>query len=237
MSAFQTRRHIVIGLCSAPLLPLPAFAQLTTPKAGSDYLVLGRPQPVESGDKIEVLEFFQYSCPHCFAFTPYLMAWRKRLAADVEYRRVPIAFDPSVQPHVQLYYALDALNRLDDLHEKVFNAIHVNHRRLEDTDEITEFVAANGIDRAQWKAAFNSFSVVTKTMQSGKVSAGYEITGTPTLACDGKYETAPSMIQVDSSVDRSHAGDVARSGALTVMDYLIDRSRKERGTGHNAKKK
>jgi thiol:disulfide interchange protein DsbA len=212
------RRDVLIGLCFAPLLPLAARAQdNSTPEAGTDYVVLQNPQPVESGDKIEVLEFFQYSCPHCFAFTPDLNAWRKHLAPDVAYRRVPVAFDASRQPHSQIYYALEALGRLEDMHDKVFSAIHVSHRHLMDANEIADFMAENGIDRAQWLAAYSSFSVVSKANQAVQIWTSYKIDGTPTLACDGKYLTAPSMV-------RSRT----RTGCLLVMDYLIAKARRER---------
>jgi thiol:disulfide interchange protein DsbA len=233
MPSFHTRRNIVIGLCSAPLVPLTAYAQGAPPVSGTDYMVLDRPQPVESGDRIEVLEFFQYSCPHCYAYTPALNSWRKRLAADVEYRRVPIAFSPAVEPHVQLYYTLEALNKTEALHDKVFAAYHVNHRQLTETNDIADFMASNGIDRAQWMSTFNSFSVATRTLQAKKVAAAYEITGTPTLACDGKYTTAPSMMRGE----RASNADMARTVSLVVMDYLIDRSRRERGKGGAGKKK
>ncbi len=228
MPAFQTRRKLVIGLCSVPAAaPLAGWAQgQFTPEAGVDYLVLETPQPVETGDKIEVIEFFQYSCPHCFAFTPDLNAWRKHMPPDVQYRRVPVAFDPSRQPHSQLYYALEVLNRLDDLHDKVFNAIHLNKRPLMEANDIADFMAANGIDRAQWLATYNSFSVVSKANRAVQTWTAYKIDGTPMLACDGKYLTAPSMVRSRS-----------RTGALLVLDYLIERARKERGGARDAKGK
>jgi len=217
MPVSNPRRDVLIGLCWASLTPRAARAQgNTAPEAGVDYLVLQNPQPVQTGDKIEVIEFFQYSCPHCFAFTPDLVAWSRHLAPDVAYRRVPVAFDPSRQPHSQIYYTLETLNRLD-LHEKVFNAIHVAHRRLMEANEIADFMAENGIDRAQWLTTYNSFSVVSKANQAVQIYAAYKIDGTPTLACDGKYLTAPSMV-------RTHT----RADCLAVMDYLIERSRRER---------
>jgi protein dithiol oxidoreductase (disulfide-forming) len=231
MHDFRTRRTIVIGMCSAPLIaPLDALAQgPTAPRAGADYTVLERPQAVESGDKIEILEFFQYSCPHCYAFTPNLNAWRKHLAPDVDYRRVPLAYDPSLQAHVQLYFTLDALNRVEQMHEKVFAAFHVNHRQLSDSNDIADFMASNGIDRAVWLSTFNSFSVATKVARARATVAAYEITGTPTMACAGKYLTAPSMIHIDTGGDRLRAADMARNGSLAVLDYLIERERRERG--------
>jgi thiol:disulfide interchange protein DsbA len=43
----------------------------------------------------------------------------------------------------------------------------------------------------------------------------YKIDGTPAMACDGRFVTSPSMVG-------------SRTGSLAVMDYLIERSRKER---------
>src|SRR6267154_3560539 len=218
MPVRNTRRDVLIGLCWAPLTPLVARAPCnTTPEAGTDYVVLKSPQPVETGDKIEVLEFFQYSCPHCFAFTPDLTAWRKHLAPDVAYARVPVAFDESRQPHSQIYYALEALNRLDDLHDKVFTAFHVAKRHLFESNDIADFMASNGIDRAPWLATYNSFTVLTKARRAVQIWTSYKIDGTPMLACDGKYLTSPSMVRSRS-----------RSGALDVMDFLIERARRER---------
>jgi protein dithiol oxidoreductase (disulfide-forming) len=222
MQVQSQRRSFVAGLCCAPLV---AAAQgVSVPQAGHDYQVLENPQPVETGDKIEVIEFFQYSCPHCFAFTPDLNAWRKHLAPDVVYTRVPVAFDPSRQPHSRIYYALEALNRLDDMHDKVFNAYHVAGRHLLDPNEIADFMAANGIDRAQWLATYNSFTVMSRTNQAVQIWTSYKIDGTPALACDGKYLTSPSMVG-------------SRQKSLAVMDFLIERARRERGIVHDTKGK
>ena len=218
MPVRNPRRDLLIGLCCASLTPLAARAQgPETPEAGTDYLVLPNPQPVETGGQIEVIEFFQYSCPHCFAFTPDLNAWRKRLPPDVAYVRIPVAFDPSRQPHSLIYYALEALGRLDDMHDKVFNAFHVAHRHLMDANEIADFMAENGIKRDQWQAAYTSFSVVSKANRAVQIWQAYKIDGTPTLGIDGKYLTAPSMV-------RSHT----RAGCIAVADYLVDKARQER---------
>ncbi|HMT65942.1 MAG TPA: thiol:disulfide interchange protein DsbA/DsbL, partial [Ottowia sp.] len=65
-----------------------ALAQAAKPREGKDYLVLGKRAPVDAPTgKIEVIEFFWYSCPHCNAFEPALEAWVKNLPKDVSFRR------------------------------------------------------------------------------------------------------------------------------------------------------
>lgn len=206
------RRLLAIGA----MLPLVARAQTRAPAEGTEFKLVQPPQAVETGNKIEVLEFFQYSCPHCFAFNPDLDAWRKKLPPDVEYKRVHINWDNSTLAHTKIYYALEQLGRVNEVHEKVFTAIHLNKKRMLDPEEIADLMAANGIDRKQWLEVFNSFSIATKANKAGQIWRAYKIDGTPTLACDGRFLTSPSIVG-------------SRSGSLAVMDSLIQRERKERG--------
>jgi thiol:disulfide interchange protein DsbA len=203
-------------LLSLLLCALPATAQSPrVPQAGKDYALLKPNLPVDTGNKIEVLEFFQYSCPHCAAYDPFLQTWRKKLPPDVEYRRIPIAWNDSTLPHVRIYYTLEALGKLDALHAKVFVAVQQNKQPLLKPDEIADFMAANGIDRKQWLDSYNSFAVATRTTRAGQIWRTYRIEGTPAMAVDGRFTTAPSMVGT-------------REGSLLVLDFLIDRARSER---------
>jgi thiol:disulfide interchange protein DsbA len=204
------RRLLAIGA----LLPVVARAQ-NKPTEGTEFKLVQPPQPVESGNKIEVLEFFQYSCPHCFAFNPDLEAWRKKMPTDVEYKRIHINWDNSTLNHTKLYYSLEQLGKVNEVHEKVFTAIHVNKKRMLDPGEIADLMAANGIDRKQWLDMFNSFSIATRASKAMQIWRGYKIDGTPALGCDGRFITSPSMVG-------------SRTGSLAVLDFLIQRARTER---------
>jgi len=215
LSRRQLFGSALLAAC-AVAVNLPALAQ--GPRAlqeGKDYTVLKQPQPVDSGKKIEVIEFFQYTCPHCMSYNPVLESWRKTLPADVDYRRVPITWDDSNLPHVKIYYALESLGKVEAMHARVFNAIQVDKKRLLKPDEIADFMAANGIDRKQWLDAYNSFGVATKANRAGQIWRAYKVDGTPMMAVDGRFLTAPSMVG-------------SREGSVVVLDALIQRARTER---------
>ena len=59
------------------------------------------------GGKVEVIEFFWYSCGHCNAFEPTLEAWIKSAPKELHIRRVPVAFNSSFVPQQKLYYTLE----------------------------------------------------------------------------------------------------------------------------------
>jgi thiol:disulfide interchange protein DsbA len=210
----QQRRILSAALALAPVLPRLAHAQGPVP--GTDFREVKPAVPTDSGPKVEVLEFFQYSCPHCFNFTPAIYEWSKKLPPDVAFKRISINWDNSTLNHTKTYYALEVLDRLEDIHYKFFAAIHTNRRRLLDPAEITDFMVANGVDKQKWLDAFNSFSVNTRVAKAGQVWRAYKIDGTPSIGVDGKFVTAPSMAR-------------GQKESLVVTDFLIGRSRKERG--------
>jgi len=220
MSGSLLRRQLLIALGASPVLltASPLLAQVgAEPRAGTDYVPLVTAQPTEPPGKIVVLDFFWYGCPHCYVFLPDLEAWRKRQASDVSFQHVPVAFDAAREPHSKIFYTLQVLNRVDELHAKVFEAFHQRHLRLLDRDEIAEFMAANGIPRDKWLLAYDSFTVAGLVNRARLTVQAYSIDGTPTLGIDGRYLTSPSIVP-------SHTN----SAALAVTDYLVDRTRRER---------
>jgi len=190
-------------------------------KAGKDFLIIDPPQPTESGNKIEVLEFFWYGCPHCNALQPSLLAWLKHKPADVEYRRVPAVLGQSWIPLTQVFYTLEALGLTDKLHEAVFDAIHKEHIRLQDPKTLFDWVAKQGVDRKKFEDTYNSFGVRSRVQRAIDMSRNYNIPGTPAIVVDGRYLTAP------------HLG-LARGEGLSyeryfkILDYVISVARKAR---------
>lgn len=219
MSSLNRRREVILALGAAPLLAATAGrAQApSVPEAGADFTVVPNPQPTDSPNKVEVLDFFWYGCPHCYAFLSDLEVWRKKQPADVDYRHVAVDFgSPAREIHTKIFYALQVLNRVDDMHVKVFDAFHLKHQPLNDRETIADFMAANGIPRDKWLAAFDSFSVGGMVRRARIISQNYTIDGTPTIAIDGRYLTSPS-------IEHTHTF----AGTLGTMSYLVDRARQE----------
>ncbi|MFN3298369.1 thiol:disulfide interchange protein DsbA/DsbL [Caldimonas sp.] len=187
-------------------------ARAQAPKAGSDYVVLRPPLAGGAEGKIEVVEFFWYGCPHCNRFQPMIEPWAAKLPADVVYRRVPVAFRDEFVVHQRIYYALEALGQVQALHKKVFHAVHVERNPLNKPEAIADFMARQGVDRAKFLEAFNSFGVQTKTRQAKQIAEGYKIDGVPAIGINGRYWTSGAL-----------AGSLERS--LQVADYLIGQAR------------
>ena len=177
----------IFCLLNASLFSVPSWSQGA---AGGKFTEINPPQPTEPG-KVEVLEFFAYSCPHCAVLEPMLQKWIKSLPQNVVVKQVPVAFNAGMKPLVQLYYSLEALNRLD-LHPIVFKTIHDDKKRLFTKAEMLPWIESQGIDKAKFEAVFDSFGVVSKTQRAEQLGRSYNVQGTPSIAVGGKYITSPS---------------------------------------------
>lgn len=197
------------------------FASVQALEKGRDYVALPKPQPVETGNKIEVREFFWYGCPHCYALEPTLASWVKRKPANVEFIRTP-ATAPSWLILAQAYYAFAALGATERTHLALFRAIHQENRRLNTEDALTDFAKQQGIDPAKFREAFNSFGVRMNLEKAKQLNEAYEVTSVPMLAVDGKYLTSASMVGSEEAL-------------IPALDQLVKQAAKERGIKAGAK--
>ena len=176
------------------------------------YQKLPTPQPTSDPDRIEVVEVFWYGCPHCNRFQPFLEPWIESLPDHVRFVRMPAVFSDVWELHARAYYIAAALGVLDEIHPRIFAAIHDEGRRLETLDAIRDFFAAHGVDASDFDKQANSFSVKSGVQRSLVMQRGYGLRGVPALIVNGRFlvsgSTAgsyPKVLEVtDALVAREH---------------------------------
>ena len=207
----------VVGVGAAPqVLAQGNFVE------GQQYLRFSPPLPVSvPAGKIEVIEFFSYACPHCYAFEPSLNEWTRKLPADVVFRRVPVPFLINAENFQRGYYALEALGQVELAHARIFTAVHRDHKIPSRPEAMADLVAQGGVDREKFLAAFNSFGVASKLTQGKTLMERYKINGVPSLGIHGRFLTSPSLVGRDALPETE-----SQSMALALTDQLIARARK-----------
>lgn len=204
-------RFALYGLALA-LIALPAAAQ--QPQREVDYRLISQ-QPVATGERVEVIEFFFYACPYCNELEPLLERWRKRKPADIVFRRVPVVRHDSWVPLAKTYYALEAMGEAERLHAAVYHGIHVDDLTLSQEKVITEWAGKQGLDRDKFMAIYRSDAIREKVERSRKMTLDYEIKATPTVVVDGRFLTSSGMTDGVPQVIR-------------VLDGLLSLARQQR---------
>jgi|TARA_B110000977_G_scaffold72155_1_gene97744 thiol:disulfide interchange protein DsbA len=163
-------------------------------REGQHYLRLATPLPAlePAAAKHEVVELFWYGCSHCNDFDPYLEVWKVKTKADVNLVRVPAIFNPRWEQHARAYYALELMGELDNVHTLIFEAIHDQGRSLHNVGSMARFLASHGVDKDQFREAFDSFVVETKINRAKQLIRDYQVTGVPAIIVDGTYKVSGS---------------------------------------------
>ena len=175
---------------------------------GIEYDKLKHPVKTSNPDKVVVTEVFWYGCPHCFRLEPYMTKWKKTLPEGVELELVPSVINRSWQNHARAYYALQMMGVSEQMHSKIFNAIHLRNQRLDSAESLAEFVAKQGLDDKKFLVYFQSFPVDSKLRKNKQIERKYGHRGVPAIVINGKYLTSASR-----------AGSNAQM--LKVVDHLI----------------
>ncbi len=183
--------------------------------AGKDFAVLKPTAPHEAPEgKIEVVEFFWYNCPHCHSFEPILAEWVKTLAADVVFRKVPVAFNVNFLPQQKMFYTLEAMGLLGKLHSSIFEAVHKKHQRLDTEAQIKTWMGKQGVDMSKFNALYGSFAINSKAARATKLQDAYRVDGVPALGVHGQFFTSP---QIARGMERS----------LQVVNTLVGQLRRK----------
>lgn len=193
-------------------IALPAAAQL--PQRDVDYRLISQ-QPVETGERVEVIDFFFYACPYCNELAPLLDLWIKRKPVDVVFRRVPVVRHDSWIPLAKVYYTLEAMGEAGRLHGEVFQSYHAENLSMSQESVIAEWAEKHGLNRDKFMAIYRSDAIGQKVERARKMTMDYDIQNIPSVVVDGRYLTSSSM-----------AAGVPQ--VITVLDGLIQLARQQR---------
>lgn len=209
----MNKRSILVGLLM--MLSLLAMPLLAEPKYEEElhYFSIIPEQPGGEGDRIQVVEFFWYACPHCYQLEPHLEAWLERRPDNVEFDRVPAMFSRAdVVLHAKTYYALRLMGLDQELNPVIFSAIHDKGQQLKTQPEMEQLLQQHGVDLAAFRKAMKSFAVQTQARRAAVLAERFDVRGVPAMVVDGKYRTSG----LESGL------------TMEVTDYLIERAAQEK---------
>ena len=200
-------KNWVIGICTLALLPGLAIAAPSY-KEKIHYELVMPAQPTSTDKKVEVVEVFLYTCPHCNNLEPYVHRWLKKIPPEAEFVRMPAVFQPKQELHARAYYAAEILGVLEKIHPAMFEAIHQQKRHFNTDADVQKLFVENGVSEKDFNRVFRSFAVEAKIRRAKDMSQRYGIPGVPALIVDGKYRTGARLAGGNANIFR-------------VVDFLV----------------
>ena len=177
------------------------------------YVQISTEKQKESKDII-IYEFFWYGCPHCYNLEPTMDRIEADLEKDTKVVKLPVALRDSWIPHAKLYYALKQMDKIDLVHNLIFEEIHLEDNRLNTEQQMIDFLGKHGIDTDKFMEKYNSFGTEARIKKASNLAKRYQIDSVPTIIINGKFLTSGSYV---SSYDELYS----------VVNLLVERERND----------
>ena len=188
------RNFLKSGLAVGAATIAAPYTSTLLAQSGEGYAPIDPPLNTSVSDKVEVIEYFWFGCPHCFAFEPAINNWKDNEKPDyVEFVREAPPLNPAWEPHSRAFYAAELMGVTDQFFDPMFNGIHVDRRALRTPKQIAKFAGELGIDEEKFRKTMDSFAANTKINQSMQMAAASGLTGVPSIVINGKYRTGGSL--------------------------------------------
>ena len=177
------------------------------------YVQISTEKQQESKDII-IYEFFWYGCPHCYNLEPTMDRIEADLEKDTKVVKIPVALRDSWIPHAKLYYALKQMDKIDQVHNLIFEEIHLEDNRLNTEQQMIDFLGKHGIDTDKFIEKYNSFGTEARIKKASNLAKKYQIDSVPTIIINGRFLTSGSYV---SSYDELYS----------VVNLLVERERND----------
>ena len=187
---------------------------ITSPNVFAQKYVQISTEKQQESKSIIIYEFFWYGCPHCYNLEPTMERIEADLDKDTKIVKLPVALRDSWIPHAKLYYALQQMGKIDEVHNLIFEEIHLEDNRLNTEQQMVDFLGKHGIDTNKFTEKYNSFGTEARIKKASNLAKKYQINSVPTIIVNGKYLTSGSYV---SSYDELYS----------VINLLIERERND----------
>jgi|TARA_B100001750_G_C15508674_1_gene602140 thiol:disulfide interchange protein DsbA len=180
-------------------------------ESAQKYLQISNSSQTEN-EKIVIYEFFWYGCPHCFNIEPTIDKIESNLDEDTLLIRLPLALRDSWENHAKAFFALKKMDLVSELHEKIFEEIHINGNRLDTKSSLVDFIDTQGFDGSSFAKYFDSFGTELRVKKANSLANHYQIKSVPTIIVNGKYVTSGSFVTTYDEL-------------YNVVNLLVDKER------------
>lgn len=187
---------------------------ITSPNVLAQKYVQISTEKQQESKSIIIYEFFWYGCPHCYNLEPTMERIEADLDKDTKIVKLPVALRDSWIPHAKLFYALQQMGKIDEVHNLIFEEIHLEDNRLNTEQQMVDFLGKHGIDTNKFMEKYNSFGTEARIKKASNLAKKYQINSVPTIIVNGKYLTSGSYV---SSYDELYS----------VINLLIERERND----------
>ena len=192
-------RFLLVFLISLALgIPGPACAgEKTGEKIRGKYEIIGSLDKLKGAKSIELIEFFNFSCGHCYRFLEYSKDLRAKFKDKLHHKKYPIYWGSQTPYPAMAFFISDELGIEEKFTQELFNTLFQLNIDIFQP-RVIRFVAKDFEVEKELTEGMESEIIKAKVKESLALAKKYKANETPTLIINQVLKVAPSLYQGDT---------------------------------------
>lgn len=187
---------LTIILSLAFLIPVSAGAD---DKIRGNYEVIGDLEKLKGAKSIELKEFFNFSCGHCYQFLETSKGLRAKYKDKLHHIKFPIYWGNQTPYPSMAFYITDGLGMEEKFTQELFDTNFKLNINIFQTKVINFLAKEQGIEK-EMEAGMKSAKIKAKVQNCLDLAKKYNANETPTLIINDVLKVTPSMAKGDVDV-------------------------------------
>ena len=183
-------KHVIAILLALFFLPLSTV--LADEAIRGKYEVIGDINKLKEVKTITMLEFFNYSCGHCYKFLETSKKLRAKFKDKLHHKKYPIYWGNQTPYPAKAFYIADELGLEEEFTQELFDTnfkLNINIFQ----PKVIKFLAKEYKIEKEMTAGMQSTAISAKTNESLALAKKYKATETPTIIINDVLKVAPSI--------------------------------------------
>ena len=180
----------VVAILLAFIFFLPSLG-LADEKIRGKYEVIGDINKLKGVKTIKMLEFFNYSCGHCYRFLETSKTLRAKFKDKLHHKKYPIYWGNQTPYPAKAFYIADELGLEEEFTQELFDTnfkLNINIFQ----PKVIKFLANEFKIEKEMKEGMQSSAISKKTNKSLALAKKYKANETPTIIINDVLKVAPS---------------------------------------------
>ena len=174
------------------LLFLPLSTVLADEVIRGKYEVIGDINKLKGVKTIKMLEFFNYSCGHCYKFLETSKKLRAKFKDKLHHKKYPIYWGNQTPYPAKAFYIADELGLEEEFTQELFDTnfkLNINIFQ----PKVIRFLAKEYKIEKEMTAGMQSTAISAKTNESLALAKKFKANETPTIIINNVLKVAPSI--------------------------------------------
>ena len=181
------KKILIILLAAILFFPITSFALKKLP---GKYELLGDINKAFGKDRVTIVEFFNFSCGHCYKFLTHSKNLERKYGNKLVYVKIPDFWGKQTEFPAIAFYLAQSKGKAEEVTKNIFDANFQGGAQIFDPRVVNFIISESGIA----EDVRNHNNLITKVRQGMELASKYRANETPTIILNDVIKVTPRIV-------------------------------------------